>query len=121
MGARQLPMSNPVADLNVHVLAGQAHLPGLSASASIRDRRVTLTLTNPSLDAALSLRVRFAGGARPTEVRSSVLTHADMRATNSFANPDEVKPATHPARVVADRIELNVPGKAVVLVECAIA
>jgi alpha-N-arabinofuranosidase len=121
MGGRQLPMSNPVADLNVHVLAGQAHLPGLSASASIRDRRVTLTLTTPSLEAALSLRVRFAGGARPTEVQSSVLTHADMRATNSFANPDEVKPATHPARVVADRIELNVPGKSVVLVECAIA
>ena len=95
-------------------------MPGLSASASIRDRRVTVTLTNPSLDSSLSLRVRFASGARATEARASVLTHSDMRATNSFADPDEVKPATHPVRVVADRLELNLPRRAVVLVECDI-
>lgn len=77
-----------------------SRLPGLSASASIRDRRVTLTLTNPSLDSSLSLRVRFAGGARATEARASALTHSDMRATNTFADPDEVKPAAHPVRVV---------------------
>jgi alpha-N-arabinofuranosidase len=120
MGARQVPVSNPVADLNVPVLAGQARLPGLSSSASIRDRRVTVTLTNPSLDSPLSLRIRFAGGARATEAQASVLTHSDMRATNSFADPDEVKSAAHPVSVVADRLELDLPTKAVVLVECAI-
>ena len=52
MGAQQVPVSNPVAEMNVPVLAGQARLPGLSASASIRDRRLTVTLTNPSLDSA---------------------------------------------------------------------
>ena len=121
MGARQVPVSNPVADLNVPALAGQAHLPGLSASASIRDRRLTVTLTNPSLESALPLRVRFANGARATEARASVLTHSDMRATNSFTDIEEVKPAKHLVRVVADGLELTVPTHAVVLVECAIA
>jgi alpha-N-arabinofuranosidase len=121
MGARQVPVSNPVADLDIPVLAGQARLPGLSASASIRDRRLTVTLTNPSLESALPLRVRFANGARATEARASVLTHSDMRATNSFTDPEEVKPATHPVRVAADGLALTVPTHAVVLVECAIA
>jgi alpha-L-arabinofuranosidase len=121
MGARQVPVNNPVADLNVPVLAGQARFPGLSASASIRDRRLTVTLTNPSLDSALSLRVRFANGARANEARASVLTHSDMRATNSFSDPEEVKPVTHPVRVIADSLEFTVPTHAVVLVECAIA
>jgi alpha-N-arabinofuranosidase len=109
-----------VTDLNVPVLAGQARLPGLSTSASIREGRVTVTLTNPSLDSPLSLRIRFSGGARATEARASVLTHSDMRATNSFADPDEVKPAAHPVRAVADRLELDLPKQAIVLVECAI-
>ena len=61
MGARQVPVSNPVADLNVPALAGQARLPGLSASASIRDRRLTVTLTNPSLDVS---RCRCESGSQ---------------------------------------------------------
>jgi alpha-L-arabinofuranosidase len=118
MGSRQVPLSNPVAELSVPVLAGQAHLPGLSASASICDRRLAVTLTNPSLDAAFRLRLRLSGGARASEARASVLTHQDMRATNTFAEPDAVKPATHAVKVVADALELNVPNQAVVLVEC---
>ena len=120
MGARQVPLSNPVPELNVPVLAGQARLPGLSASASIRNRRLAVTLTNPSLDAALSVRIRLTGGARATEARGLVLTHQDMRATNTFADPDEVKPAAHPVRVIADALELSVPKQAIVLVECEI-
>jgi alpha-N-arabinofuranosidase len=118
MGARQVPLSNPVADLDVPVLSGQAKLPGLSAAASIRDRRLVVTLTNPSLDAALAVRLRLSGGARAAEARGQVLTHPDMRATNTFADPDQVKLASHPVKVAADAVELIVPKQAVVLVEC---
>jgi alpha-N-arabinofuranosidase len=121
MGARQVAVTNPVSELNVSVLAGQARLPGLSASASIRDRRLAVTLTNPSLDAVLSVRIRLAGGARATEARAQVLTHPDMRATNTFADPDEVKPATHPVRLVGDALVLSLPKQSVVLVECEIS
>jgi alpha-N-arabinofuranosidase len=118
MGGRQIAISSPIAELNVPALAGPARLPGLSASASIRDRRLTMTLTNPSLDAALSMRIRLAGGARATEARGRVLTHPDMRATNSFADPDEVKPAAHPVKVSSDALVLTVPKQAVVMIEC---
>ena len=120
MGARQVPLTNPIADLDVPVLSRKAKLPGLSASASIRDRRMAVTLTNPSLDAALSVRLRLSGGARATEARATVLTHQDMRATNTFAEPGVVKPAAHPVRAVADAVELTVPKQAIVLVECEI-
>jgi alpha-N-arabinofuranosidase len=121
MGARQVPLSNPVPALDVPVLSSRAKLPGLSASASIRDRRLAVTLTNPSLDAALPVRLRLSGGGHATEARGRILTHNDMRATNTFANPDEVKPAAHPVKVVADGLELSVPKQAVVLVECEIS
>jgi len=120
MGARQVPVSNPVPELNVPALAGQARLPGLSASASIRDRHLTVTLTNPSLEAGMAVRIRLAGGGRAAEARGMVLTHQDMRATNSFANPEEVEPAAHPVKVAADAIVVTLPKQAVVLVECEI-
>jgi alpha-L-arabinofuranosidase len=46
--------------------------------------------------------------------------HQDMRATNTFANPDEVKPAAHAVRVVANALQLNLPKQAIILVECDI-
>src|SRR6185312_11734769 len=73
MGARQVSVRHRVPDLNVPALAGQASLPGLSASASIRDRRLTMTMTNPSLDADLSLRLSLRG-AYATEARATILT-----------------------------------------------
>jgi alpha-L-arabinofuranosidase len=119
MGARQVPVSNPVPELSVPALAGQARLPGLSVSASIRDRRLALTLTNPSVDAALAVRIRL-GGVHVKEARGMVLTHQDMRATNTFADPEEVKPVAHPVRMAADAIVVNLPRQAVVSVECEI-
>jgi alpha-N-arabinofuranosidase len=121
MGARQVPVRNTVPEIDVPALAGPARLPGLSASASIRNRRLAVTLTNPSLDAALSVRVKLAGGARATEARGLVLTHQDMRATNTFASPDEVKPAAHAVRVGADGLELSLPKQSIVLVDCQMA
>jgi alpha-L-arabinofuranosidase len=120
MGARQVPVSNPVPELNVPTLTGQARLPGLSASASIRDRRLTVTLTNPSVDTALAVRIRLAGGVRASKARGRILSHPDMRATNTFADPDQVRPAAHPVRVVADALGLSVPKQAVTLIQCDI-
>jgi len=75
-----------------------AFAAAISASASIRDRQLTVTLTNPSLEATVPVRIRLTGGARALEARGLALTHADMRATNTFAKPEEVKPVAHPVR-----------------------
>jgi len=121
MGARQVPIAMNAPERSVTGIGGAARLPALSSSASIHERRLTLTLTNPSLDDAVAARVRLAGQARATEARATVLTHTDMRATNTFARPDEVKPAALAVRVEAGSLEFSVPKQAVVAVEIQIA
>src|SRR6185312_6139301 len=121
MGAQQLAIKNPAHDLNVNALNGPATLPGLSASASIRDKRATVTLTNPSLDADVTVRIRLTTGAYATEAKATVLTHQDMRATNTFTNHDEVKPAAHPVKVEGAALALTIPKYSVVSVQCEIS
>ena len=43
-----------------------------------------------------------------------------MRAANTFAKPDEVKPAPLAVKAAADAVELTVPPKAVVAVDLLI-
>ncbi len=80
----------------------------------MRDRSVTVTLTNPSLREPVVTRIRLAGGARLREARATVLTHPDMRATNTFEKPDEVVPMPLAARVSGDTAALTIPRQAVV-------
>jgi len=80
MGARLVPLASTVPDLKVPVLDGDATLPGISGSASMRDDVLTVTLTNPSLQDALVTRIRVSGGAALREARARVLTHDDMHA-----------------------------------------
>jgi alpha-L-arabinofuranosidase len=121
MGGRVVPVRVQFPELNVPALDGPAHLPGLSISASIRERRLTLTVTNPSLSEPVAIRVRLAGQSRATEARGTVLTHSDMRATNSFAHPDVVKPEALAVEIRPDRVTFRMPEKSVVAVELAIA
>jgi len=114
MGAKLVPAKHSTPSLSVQGIAGAATLPGLSVSASIRERRITATLTNPSLNDALSVRLR---GARATEARGTVLTHADMKAANTFAAPETVRPAPLTVRVSGGVVEFTLPAKSVVAVE----
>src|SRR5207344_2289165 len=84
MGARLVPMRIQAPELSVAVLSGAATLAGLSGSASLRDRRLCVTLTNPYLEAAVPTVVRLDGGGRVAEGRGTVLTHEEMTATNTF-------------------------------------
>ena len=107
--------------MKVPALAGTASLAAISCSASIRDKRLTVTLTNPSLEASLPARIRLTGGARPIEARGLVLTQQDMRATNTFRKPEEVKPVPHPVKAAGDTIELSLPKQSVTLIDCLLA
>ena len=88
MGARVVPAQVRVEEMTVPVLAGEKRLPSLSVSASTRGDRMTVTLTNPSVDTARTVRLRVAGSRQPTEARATVLTHAVMNAANTFAQPE---------------------------------
>jgi alpha-L-arabinofuranosidase len=76
----------------------------------VRERTLTVTLTNASADSEIVVRLR-APGAR--EARGTVLTHADPAAANTFATPEEVKPAALPVTLAGDRATVRLPKQAV--------
>jgi alpha-N-arabinofuranosidase len=113
-------MQSQVAQMNIHCdelkvpsRSGTATMPGLSGSASVKGRSLTVTLTNPSLESAVAAHIRLTSGSI-VEGRGSVLTHADMTAGNTFHRPDEVKPAPFPVTIRGDRAEVSLPQRAVV-------
>jgi alpha-N-arabinofuranosidase len=68
-----------------------ASLNGLNGSASLKDRRLVLTVTNPSLDAPRETEVAVRGGS-VRSVRMSELAALDVHAHNTFASPAAVAP-----------------------------
>jgi alpha-N-arabinofuranosidase len=121
MGGRLVPLKISLPELTVPLLEGTGRLPGLSGSASVRDQTLTVTLTNPSLVDRVVARIRLTGGARLREARATVLTHEDMRATNTFERPDEVHLGPLPAQVSGDTVTLTIPRQAVVAVSLRLA
>jgi len=121
MGARLVPLRIEAPELSVELLSGSGRLPGLSGSASIRDSSLCVTLTNPSLDGAVTTSIRLEGGGRVAEARGRVLTHREMAATNTFERPDEVTLTPLVVEVRGDAARVTVPAKAVVALELRIA
>ncbi|MFL6335879.1 MAG: alpha-N-arabinofuranosidase [Pyrinomonadaceae bacterium] len=64
---------------------------GLSGSASVNERQLTLTVTNPHLTEARESEIAVRG-ARVGSARARVLAEPDVHAHNTFANPREVEP-----------------------------
>jgi alpha-N-arabinofuranosidase len=121
MGGRLVPARIRVPEMTVPLLEGSARLPGLSGSASVRDRTLTVTLTNPSLQDAVVTRIRLSGGASLREGRATVLTHPDRHATNTFEKPNEVVLAPLAAPVSGDTATVTIPKQAIVAVSLQIA
>jgi len=116
MGARFVPITMDLPELTVPLLEGSGKLPRLSGSASLRDKSLTVTLTNPSLQEPIVTRLRVSGGARLRDARATVLTHEDMHATNTFEKPDAVRLTALAAQVSGDTATITIPTQAVVAV-----
>jgi alpha-L-arabinofuranosidase len=121
MGGRSAPAKINFPEMTVPLLEGSARFPGLSCSASVRERSLTVTLTNPSLKESVVTRLRLSGGARLREARATVLTHEDMHAANTFEKPNEVAPAALAVQVTGEIATIAIPKKAVVAVSLEIA
>jgi alpha-L-arabinofuranosidase len=121
MGARLVPLRIEAPELSVELLSGSGRLPGLSGSASIRDSSLCVTLTNPSLDDAVRTQVRLEGGGRVAEARGQVLTHEEMKATNTFDRPRNVTLGPVTVEANADGARVTIPARAVVALELRIA
>ncbi len=70
-------------------------LAGISCSASLREKTLTVTVTNPSLDQAREADVAVRG-ARIGSARAAILAAADAHAHNTFENPRAVEPRSEP-------------------------
>jgi alpha-N-arabinofuranosidase len=121
MGARLAPMQIRGDELTVPVQEGVAKMAALAGSASIREKQLTVTLTNSSLDSPVTARIRFAGGAQASDGHGALLTHGDMRARNTFQNTDEVRPASLPVKIVNEGVVVVIPKQAVAAVEIQLA
>ncbi|HEY6403881.1 MAG TPA: alpha-L-arabinofuranosidase C-terminal domain-containing protein, partial [Blastocatellia bacterium] len=73
-----------------------ATMRGLNGSASLNDRRVVLTVTNPDPKAARETEIAILG-ANIKEVNVMTLTAKDIHAHNSFENPRAIEPQTSQA------------------------
>ncbi len=103
-------------DLHVPSGDGTATMPGLSGSASVKDKTLTVTLTNPSVDAAVAVRMRVTDG-HVVEGRGTVLTHEEMTAGNTFDHPNVVGLAPFSVNAGREAVELTIPRHAVVALE----
>lgn len=66
-------------------------IPGINGSASLKDKELTLTVTNPSLKQAYDTELLIRG-ANVKEIKATVLTASDIHAHNTFAEPQNVVP-----------------------------
>ncbi|PYQ83379.1 MAG: alpha-L-arabinofuranosidase [Acidobacteria bacterium] len=69
---------------------------GLNGSASLRDRRLAVTVVNPHAAAACESTIAVRG-ATVREARATMLTADDIHAHNSFDRPAAVTPVDTPA------------------------
>jgi alpha-N-arabinofuranosidase len=74
-----------------------ATMRGLNGSASLRDRNLVLTVTNPDPNAARETEIAVHG-ATIKEVRVSAITAKDIHTHNTFDNPRAIEPQSAPAQ-----------------------
>jgi alpha-N-arabinofuranosidase len=91
---------NPLGDTPIQVggnsyigaVAPVKSLAGLSGSASISGKTMTLTVVNPHLTRPISTEISVRGAA-VASASGTVLVSQDIHDHNDFANPDRVRPA----------------------------
>jgi alpha-N-arabinofuranosidase len=91
------------ADIRYKRFSGDARMRGLSTSASVNGKTLTLTVTNPSLDQSVDVEVAVRGG-RPETVKGTTLAAADPKAHNTLTEPRAVEPRSAEARIEGSRL-----------------
>lgn len=71
---------------------GGGTLFGLAGSASLKGDTVTLTVVQPRVEEGVEATIRLQGDARIAGIQTTVLTHSDIHAHNTFDQPEIVKP-----------------------------
>jgi alpha-N-arabinofuranosidase len=120
MGGQLAQMRIHCDELKAPSRSGSATIPGLSGSASVKEKTLTVTLTNPSLDAPRTARIHLTSG-NIVESRGTLLTHENMMAGNTLDRPKEVQSAALPVNLRGNNMEITIPRHAIVSLELKLA
>jgi alpha-N-arabinofuranosidase len=85
-----------------------AALRGLSGSGSLKGKTLTLTVTNPSLEAARDTEIVIRGG-KARSVSGHTLAAGDVHAHNSFEDPKAVAPKSITASLRGSGLTFTFP------------
>ena len=114
MNGKFVPMEFSGDGQNVTAVEGVSKMPLVYGSASVKDGgMMAVTLTNPSLDSAITVRLRI-DGASASEAKGQILTHDNREATNTFATPVMVSLAPFTATMNGQYVRVTIPKQAVV-------
>ncbi len=86
-----------------------AAFPGLLGSASRKDKTITLTATNPSLQGPCVTEIFLRGAGNAVSAESDILTNSDMHAHNTFEQPNAVQQSKGQVQVMKDRLLVTLP------------
>jgi alpha-N-arabinofuranosidase len=100
-GNRALRVTCDAPDISHLRQAGAIALPWLSASASLRDRQVVLTVANLHAQDAKETAIVLIGG-KPARARAATLTASTIQDVNTFDAPDRIRPRDTTIAVPAD-------------------
>jgi alpha-N-arabinofuranosidase len=96
----------------------------VAGSASLREGRLFLTLTNTHIDQALDVEITLLGAERPSVrgAKGRQLAGADVHDHNSFDSPEAVRPIDIlPSWKGGDRSVLRLPAHSVSAFELELA
>lgn len=105
-GAQALRTEVMSSRLNYNRNGKPATMRGLNGSASLRDKTLTLTVTNPDFQYAQETEIALRG-AGVKEAQVTTLTHKDIHAHNSFDNPRAIEPQAGKATISGGTIRCS--------------
>ena len=79
----------------------------LQASASLKEKRLVLTVVNAHISDAIEATIELAGGAEATAGLVEELSHDDVHAHNTFEEPDVVSPRRGEKEVRGKQFEVS--------------
>jgi len=85
-----------------------ATIRGLNSSASLDGKQLVLTVANPDLKATRETEIAVRG-ATISSVKGSALTATDMKAHNSFAEPNNLSPREISVRMTGNSLVYSFP------------
>jgi alpha-L-arabinofuranosidase len=91
MGGQSVRVGIESDDIPFDYAEAHSTLPGLSASASLKDRTLTLSVTNPHIDSPAEATIRLPD-ARFNELAVTELSHKYPQAHNTSEMPTAVRP-----------------------------